>query len=752
MRLVLLGNGSALRRRLLQTLMCVATLAAVLPFGHGAANAAASEAIVEWLAGPTRYETAAAIAQQYVAEFDGSVDTAILVSGEDGHAACALAAAALAGDQRAPVLLTRSDELPAAAGEFLDSAGINRTFIVGGTDEVSPAVANHVQAIVGSEPTRLGGSDCYATAVAVARHLGPLDPIPGRGRTVLLTTGEDYADGLAAGPFAYRSRIPVLLARPAGLDPGVEDLLRGRVDRVIILGGPAAVSEDVRLAVEALGITVERWFGPSRYDTAGRIATELLTDPSLTGCFEGSAVGLAAGSGSSDALASSPLLGERCAPLLLVRRDVLTTATASFLGSSLVVGDADGVVRLTVLGGSEAVSLGVAFDAERAASQLDGPSAVPVLADIEASEGACHWTVTFSEPVLTADAELTDNYTFGQEPLPARLAEIDGGDAATTRHAIVLLAGASAYTSAEVPTGCAEPVAVRDRIGIVDGAIGASHGNGSVAAHEIVVRADTTSPSLSVLAPQGGDTVWVRSNEPLAAGTATVTLTRGRARKTQTAIVSQGDTGFSVAFSFPAEDSYVAADLAFTEPPWLHPGDKITIDRGKLADRAGNLNTSVTAAVVADTTAPTISAVTVTEPVARIGGMYTVDLVLRWSEPVRGCGIGPAAGPIDLGSIQIDIDGDRFADVSLDGHGAASAGVAFVAAPDLSEWTIDGTAACDHAWTASDGTLVARLSSATAEMLPHLGSGVMARAGAAHDLVGNPSATHQVIGFDRTGT
>ncbi|WP_420442808.1 hypothetical protein [Candidatus Poriferisodalis sp.] len=187
-----------------------------------------------------------------------------------------------------------------------------------------------------------------------------------------------------------------------------------------------------------------------------------------------------------------------------------------------------------------------------------------------------------------------------------------------------------------------------------------------VAGIGFLVRADTKKPALSVFAPAGGDTVWVRSSEPLQAASVKVTLTRGRSRLTVDADVSRGDTEFVVTFAFPDHGSYVAKDLPFTEPPALHPGDKISIATKKLTDRAGNQNAAVT---------------------------HTV------------------------------------------------------AAPDGNEWAVERTAACDHSWTLADGTLVARLSASAPAALPHSGSAVVVRAGAARDLVGNPSLSHRVEGF-----
>ena len=731
------------RRACTAALLCAGLVAALLPMVPGVAHAVADDVDVERLAGPTRDETAFLIAERFAAEVGTGMSTVVVVPNHDDHAACALAAAAVAAEQRAPILLTAADELPPATELFIEDHRISNAIIVGGPTAVSATVADGLQQLTGQAPLRLGGADCASTALAAARHLGSAGVAAGRGRTALLATDVSPADGLAAGPLAYRGRLPLLLARGGELDAPLVDYLVNHVDHVIVLGGPAAVSEDAERRLQARNISTERWQGSDRYGTAARIAQELLGDRSPVRCFDGDGIGLATGYAAADAVASAPWLGERCDPLLLTEPSRLPSEAAAVLGAEAISGDTAGTLRLTIFGGPAAVGEAVERAASAVATGADEAGGPPVTATIYATEGACHWTVTFSEPVRTADAEDVGNYTFGQQPLPARLADIDAGGGSATTHAVVLLAGTSGYTSAKVPTGCATPVAVRDRLGVRGDAIGAAVGRRTVAASELIVQADTSRPLLSVFAPPGGDTVWVRSNEPLTAGSVTVTLNRGRYRMpTQTATTQRGDTSFSVSFSFPAHDSYAPADLPFTEPPWLHTGDRITVTGGRLRDRAGNTTLSATQTVRADTTPPEVIGFIVSAPIINPDGTFAVDFVVRWSEPVRGCDLGPASGEIDLSKIQIDVDADGHVEYSLDGHGTSSFGVSFVTAPGVSEWAVAGRAACDWSWQKSDGTLVGRLEASTLAALPGAGSTLFVKAGAAYDFAGNPTRTH----------
>lgn len=593
------------RRGVRAALLCCVLAAAALPLTAGVAHAADGDTHSERLQGATRYHTAVAVAGRFAAEREAGIDAAVVVSGEDAHATCALAAAAVASQRTAPMLLTPSADLHPAAEDFLAGHGITDVVIVGGTDAVSARVADRLELLAGVAPVRLGGADCAEAALAVAQHVGAAPETAGRGRTALVATSASAADGLAAGPLAYRAGLPLLLTRGGELPAGAAGYLGEHVDHVIVLGGVAAVSESLEREIAAMGITTERWSGADRFATAARIADVLLGSDSPEPCFDGDGVGLASGFTTADGIASAPLLGERCYPLLLTETARLPRVTEAALRHPAVGGDSAGQIRLTVFGGSSAVAAGIERAAIAAGDKIDDGTGVPIGVTISVLEGACHWTVTFSEPVLTEDAVQIENYLLDREPLTAYLAEVHAGYETSTTEAVILLAGSHPFDGpVSAPTGCETPVAVRDRLGVVSRSIRSADRTTVNSGAELTVHADTTGPRLTLIAPAKGDIVWVRSSEPLAARTATFTLTRGLARKTQTVTVNDGDMTFWFRFPFPAYDSYAPADLPFTEPPWLAVGDRITIASGQLYDRAGNRNLAATHTVTADTEPP----------------------------------------------------------------------------------------------------------------------------------------------------
>ncbi|WP_419923442.1 cell wall-binding repeat-containing protein [Candidatus Poriferisodalis sp.] len=371
----------------------------VLPGAH----AAVTETGAERFGGRDRYETSAAIAEAYRAEIADNPDRAqtsavIIVSGEDRHAAYAMPAAGLASAFDAPILLTPTDELHAAAAGFMDAHDVDLALIVGGTEVVSAAVERAAAARARSV-RRIGGGDAYVTSVAVAAEVGPIPGSAGewglRGRTALLANGETVADALVAGPLAYHGSHPVLLTPAAALDGRVSQYLdHSDVEHLVIVGGTAAVSSAVESEVQAKGILITRLAGVDRYGTAAVLARELLGTGRPNRCFDGSVIGLAVGEQAPDAISSSPLLGEQCAPLLLTRRGAVPAALDDLLTGTELLGGPSGRLTVVVFGGTAAVSAPTVTAVRNRA--LRG---APFTAEVSATAGSTVISVTFNEDV-----------------------------------------------------------------------------------------------------------------------------------------------------------------------------------------------------------------------------------------------------------------------------------------------------------------------------------------------------------------
>ena len=193
---------------------------------------------VSRLAGDDRYGTAAAIAGAYPDAVDGFA----VATGQDFPDA--LAGGALAAALGQPILLTEPTTLPAATVEVLDGVQVDDITVLGGDQVVSNAVA--VRLADYATVSRLSGADRFDTMRAI------VDAFPTAPETVYVTTGFGFADAVAGIPaVAADDAALVLVGRdeiPAAADAVLSKL---SPSRIVVLGGPAAVSVGVEDALAA---------------------------------------------------------------------------------------------------------------------------------------------------------------------------------------------------------------------------------------------------------------------------------------------------------------------------------------------------------------------------------------------------------------------------------------------------------------------------------------------------------------------
>ncbi len=410
-----------LSRRALAAL--VAAVAAASLLAPAGASAAVNETSAERFGGEDRYETSVAIAEAYLAEIAdnpdrASIRAAIVVSGEDRHAVYGMPAAGLASAFDAPILLTPADRLHDSVRSFIEVNDIELVLLIGGPSVVSLAVESELADRAGSV-RRLWGSDVYASSVAVAAAVGPIPGSAGewgsRGRTALLANGVGVADALVAGPLSYHGSHPLLLSPADTLDHAVSTYLdRSDVEHVVIFGGTAAVSSAVESAVKAKGITTSRFAGADRYETAAVVARQLLGSARPDRCFDGSVIGLTVGERAPDAVSSGPLLGERCAPLLLTRSRAVPTELDGVLTGGDLLGGPANRLEVVVFGGAAAVAESTVWAVRNRA--LRG---APFTAEVSAVGGSKVFTVTFNEDVKEDEAIKAERYTVNNQPLVA---------------------------------------------------------------------------------------------------------------------------------------------------------------------------------------------------------------------------------------------------------------------------------------------------------------------------------------------
>lgn len=239
----------------------------------------------------------------------------------------ALSLSALAGAKSAPVVLTDPSELSFQARAELARLEPSKVVVAGGESAVSARVEAQVKECLDAEVARVFGEDAQGTARAACESLGA------RGGEAVVVSSASYHDAMSIAPYAYSRRVPVLLAGPDGrLSAETLSFINERgFERVIVVGGPAAVSPDVEAQ---LGDRFsERVFGPDAVDTSAEVVRW-----ELKRGMGASHMGVATARGWHDALAGAALCGKNDSVVALAVPDKLDAVDAALAGGPVASG------------------------------------------------------------------------------------------------------------------------------------------------------------------------------------------------------------------------------------------------------------------------------------------------------------------------------------------------------------------------------------------------------------------------------
>lgn len=265
------------------------------------------------VSGTDRFGTAVAVSKT---EFPtGGAGAVVLARGDDYPDA--LVGAPLAAAKNAPLLLTTGAQLPAAIKAEIQRvlAPGKTVYVLGGTNAVPASIETQLTGL-GYVVARYSGATRFATAVKVADALGD----PG---TVLLATGTNFPDALAAGVAAVKAGGVVLLTNGSTLPAETSAYLSAHPGTAYAIGGPAAAADPSATAI----------VGSDRFGTSVDVAEKFFSAPA--------GVGIATGLSFPDALSAGALLGHVTAPLLLVGTSSLPSSVNNYLvtvKSSVITG------------------------------------------------------------------------------------------------------------------------------------------------------------------------------------------------------------------------------------------------------------------------------------------------------------------------------------------------------------------------------------------------------------------------------
>jgi putative cell wall-binding protein len=278
------------------------------------------------VAGSDRIGTAVAVSQL---NFPSGGAGAVVLARSDQFPD-ALVAAPLASRTRAPLLFVQGATLPTSTrNEISRVLGAHGTvYLVGSTSAIPTSVENTLQSL-GYSTDRIGGSDRYATAVAVANVLGSPS-------TVFLATGINFPDALSAGPAAAHAGGVVLLTDGTSMPSVTRSYLNAHAGTVYAIGGPAAAADG----------SAGRIVGADRISTAASVASTFFTAPTT--------LGIASGATFADAMSGGAYLARLGGPVLLTYPTSLPASTINYLSAVR-----SGLASSSLFGGTAAISTGV---------------------------------------------------------------------------------------------------------------------------------------------------------------------------------------------------------------------------------------------------------------------------------------------------------------------------------------------------------------------------------------------------------
>lgn len=225
----------------------------------------------ERAAGPDRYATDANLS---AATFASGVSVAYVATGRNFPDA--LAAGTAGAQLGGPVLLSQPTALPTSTLNELKRLKPQRIVVAGGSSVVSDSVLSALSSI--APTTRRAGADRYTTAIAIARDArGALG-----GGSILLATGQNYPDALAAGPVAAAKGGSLVLVPTSSSLPvsAAEEIVRNDPNEVLAVGETSVVTAAQLNAAGALfdavnGITASS----TERSTASAIPAPALPEP-----------------------------------------------------------------------------------------------------------------------------------------------------------------------------------------------------------------------------------------------------------------------------------------------------------------------------------------------------------------------------------------------------------------------------------------------------------------------------------------
>lgn len=286
--------------------------------------------LADRISGASRYDTAVEVSKKGWS----TSKKAVLATG--GDFPDALSAAPLAAYQNAPLLLTKTDSIPASVKDELKRLKVEEVTLIGGQGAISQMVEMELNelGIKAASIKRISGKNRYETSVNIAKKMT-------NSTQAVVATGATFADALSIAPVAGSQKMPILLTKPNGLPAEVKAHFATKAySKTFIVGGKGAVSDSTAKEIK----NPIRLSGASRYETNSAVINHFKAS------FDKQNMYLSTGANYPDALAGSVLAAKTKAPLVLTAPNGPKAETVKTVQAQL-----ENVTGIYILGGEGAL-------------------------------------------------------------------------------------------------------------------------------------------------------------------------------------------------------------------------------------------------------------------------------------------------------------------------------------------------------------------------------------------------------------
>ncbi len=147
---------------------------------------------------------------------------------------------------QAGLLLTKKDQLPSEAQAAIKDLNHDNFLIVGGENSIQESLATSISnKYQYASHTRISGNNRYETSAKIGDRLVS--------STVILASGENFPDALAASTLAQKIDSPILLVSKDKIDQSVIDYFKKHnIKKALVVGGQLSISDKTLANAERL--------------------------------------------------------------------------------------------------------------------------------------------------------------------------------------------------------------------------------------------------------------------------------------------------------------------------------------------------------------------------------------------------------------------------------------------------------------------------------------------------------------------